>query len=163
MVTDLLTTPIMPSLMGMTRPSSTSRASVPASIKSSLLTTSSVLRPERTQVMNTLLSHSAVQCVIMISGILCMLLTIGIHLSCQFKGIRCGEVRVCRRNTQDEGVGVGDVWQNHLLDLSLDIFRLVTDRDLLKKQKIKRKKSHRMTKIEWMKQLGLQLMIILIH
>ncbi len=121
----------MPSLTGMIRPSSTSRASVPASIKSSLLTTSSVLRPERTQPMNTLPSHSAAQCVITTSGIPCMSLTIWVHLSCQFKRIRCGEVRVCGRDTQDEGVGVGDVGHNHLLDLSLDIFRLVTNRDLL--------------------------------
>lgn len=42
-----MTTPIIPSLTGMTRPRRTSRASVPASIRSSLLMTSSVRRPVR--------------------------------------------------------------------------------------------------------------------
>ncbi len=41
----LLTTPISPSLTGMTLPMRTSIASVPASIRSSLVTTASVLRP----------------------------------------------------------------------------------------------------------------------
>lgn len=42
----LFTTPIMPSLTGMTLPIRTSMASVPASIKSSLVTTARVLLPE---------------------------------------------------------------------------------------------------------------------
>lgn len=41
----LFTTPIMPSLMGMTLPIRTSMASVPASIRSSLVTTARVLLP----------------------------------------------------------------------------------------------------------------------
>lgn len=66
-------------------------------------------------------------------GILCMLLTICVHLTCQFEGIGCGQVRVCWRHTEDERVGVGDVGQNHFLHLSLDIFRLVTNWDLFEK------------------------------
>lgn len=46
---DLLTTPMRPSLTGMTRPISTSIASVPASIRSSLVTTASVLLPGEAQ------------------------------------------------------------------------------------------------------------------
>ena len=44
-----LTTPIMPSLTGMTLPISTSIASVPASIKSSFVTTANVLLPKNKQ------------------------------------------------------------------------------------------------------------------
>ena len=46
-ISNLLTTPIIPSLTGITRPRRTSSASVPASMRSSLLTTSSVRRPDR--------------------------------------------------------------------------------------------------------------------
>ena len=42
----LLTTPIIPSLTGITRPHNTSMASVPWSIKSSLVITAKVLRPK---------------------------------------------------------------------------------------------------------------------
>lgn len=48
----LLTTPMRPSLTGMTRPISTSMASVPASIRSSLVTTASVLLPAETEVLD---------------------------------------------------------------------------------------------------------------
>lgn len=46
---NLLTTPMRPSLTGMTLPISTSMASVPASIRSSLVTTASVLLPGQYQ------------------------------------------------------------------------------------------------------------------
>lgn len=46
---DLLTTPMRPSLTGMTLPISTSIASVPASIRSSLVTTARVLLPEESR------------------------------------------------------------------------------------------------------------------
>lgn len=63
-----------------------------------------------------------------------MLLTIWVHLTCQFEGIGCGQVRVCRRHTEDERVRVGDIGQNHFLDLSLDILRLVTNWNLFGKK-----------------------------
>lgn len=47
MLTDLFTTPMMPSLTGITLPMSTSIASVPASMRSSFVITARVLRPTK--------------------------------------------------------------------------------------------------------------------
>ena len=53
----LLTTPIMPNLTGMTLPINMSIASVPASIRSSLVTTASVLLPEHKDIHACLKKH----------------------------------------------------------------------------------------------------------
>lgn len=54
-------------------------------------------------------------------------LTIGVDLAGHLQGLRGGHVRVGRRDRQDDAVGVGDVLQDQVSDLDLDVFGLVTD------------------------------------
>lgn len=53
-------------------------------------------------------------------------LTIRVDLTGQFQCVRSGQVWVRRRHAQNQRVRVGDEGQDHLLNLSLNIFRLVT-------------------------------------
>lgn len=54
-------------------------------------------------------------------------LTIGVDLAGHLEGLRGGHVRVGRRHCQDDAVGVGDVLQDQVSDLDLDVLGLVTD------------------------------------
>lgn len=99
-----------PSLTGMTRPISTSIASVPASIRSSLVTTASVLLPGEAQSFK-----SASKGIIKLekkSDYQNVFLTIGVDLPGHLEGLRGGHVCVGRRDRQDDAVGVGDVLQD---------------------------------------------------
>ena len=52
-------------------------------------------------------------------------LALRIDLARQLQAVRVGQVRVGGRDGQDDGVGLHDLLQHHVLDLPLDVFRLV--------------------------------------
>lgn len=56
--------------------------------------------------------------------------TIWVNLAGHFKGLRSGHVRVGRGDGQDDAVGVGDVLQDEISYLNLDVLRLIADRNL---------------------------------
>jgi len=55
-------------------------------------------------------------------------LTIGINFPSQLQTIRIGQVRVCSGNRQNYGIGLLNLLQHHLSDLSLNIHRLISNR-----------------------------------
>lgn len=52
--------------------------------------------------------------------------TVGVDLAGHLEGLGRGHVCVGGGDGQDDGVGVGDVLQDELLDLDLNVFGLVT-------------------------------------
>ena len=52
----------------------------------------------------------------------------GVHLPCQLESVRVSDVLVSWSDGQDDGVLLGDVAVQHLLDLLLDVLRLVPHR-----------------------------------
>jgi len=57
-------------------------------------------------------------------------LTVGVDLARDLEGLRGGHVGVGGRHRQDDAVGVGDVLEDQLADLQLDVLRLVAHRHL---------------------------------
>lgn len=97
-------------------------ASVPASIRSNLVTTASVLLPAEAHYRRETLGISAPRHL--------PFFTIWVDLAGHLQGLRRGHVRVGRRDGQDDAVGVGDVLQDEISYLDLDVLRLIADRDL---------------------------------
>lgn len=62
--------------------------------------------------------------------IICPFLTLWIDVLCQFESVRVGQVSVSRSDGQDQAALSGDELHNHVLDLLLDVHRLVSDRHL---------------------------------
>lgn len=48
------------------------------------------------------------------------------YLPRHLQGVTVGEVRVCRRDGQNDGVGVFDVLHAHAADVILDVGRLIS-------------------------------------
>ncbi|KAG5830427.1 hypothetical protein ANANG_G00310500, partial [Anguilla anguilla] len=57
-------------------------------------------------------------------------LTVGVHFPGQLERLGGGHVGVGGRDGQDDAVGVADVFQDELPDLDLDVFGLVSHRNL---------------------------------
>ena len=57
-------------------------------------------------------------------------LTLGINLSRQLQTVGVGQIGVRSCDSQDDGVGLGDVLEHHVADLPLDVAGLVADGDL---------------------------------
>ena len=51
-----------------------------------------------------------------------------VDLSCKFESIRVGKICVGSGNSQNDGIGLSNVLDNHILDLPLNILGLVSDR-----------------------------------
>lgn len=59
-----------------------------------------------------------------------------IHLSCHLQAIRVGQIGVGGGNSQDNTRRLGDILQEHIPDLPLNILGLVSDRDLRQPREI---------------------------
>lgn len=53
--------------------------------------------------------------------------TVWVDLAGHLQGLRGGHVRVGGSDGQDDAVGVGDVLQDEISDLNLDVLRLIAD------------------------------------
>lgn len=60
--------------------------------------------------------------------------TVGINLPSYFEGFRRRHVRVGSSHSQDDGVRVGDVLQDQISDLDLNVFGLVSNRNLIQRR-----------------------------
>lgn len=96
-----------------TRPAKISKISVPASIKSTFVSTPMVLIP------NWLIWMR-----------LRMASTLGIHFAGQFQPVRIGQICVGSRDSQDHGIGPGNKFHNHVTNLFFDIHGLISHRNL---------------------------------
>lgn len=127
----LFTTPMMPSLTGMTLPIRTSMASVPASIRSSLVTTARVLLPDGEKISRTHLVTLGHRWKTPVGETSAGTPTVGVSLPGHFQGLWGCHVRVGCSHSQDDGVWVGDVLKDQLPDLELNILWLISHRNLL--------------------------------
>ena len=57
-------------------------------------------------------------------------MSFGVDLASQLQTVRVGQISVGRGDGEDDGVGLLDVLEDHVSDLSLDIARLISDGDL---------------------------------
>ena len=51
--------------------------------------------------------------------------SIGVDISCQLQAIRVCQIGIGRSDGQDDGIGLGDILDQHILNLSFDVSRLV--------------------------------------
>lgn len=130
----LFTTPIIPSLTGMTLPIRTSMASVPASIRSSLVTTARVLLPDGGEHIQNTTGHTQSLVDTQAEETPAGSPTINVSLSRYFQGLRGCHVCVGCSHSQDDGIWVGDVLKDQLPDLDLDIFGLISHWNLLEQK-----------------------------
>lgn len=57
-------------------------------------------------------------------------LSLGVYLARQLQTVGVGQILVGRGHGQDDSVGLADVLEHHILDLALNVLRLVSDRHL---------------------------------
>ena len=112
---DRLITPMIPSLTGMTRPQRMSMASVPASIRSSWRNFVRKIFNCTDHLGDDGQGAPAVR----------------VDFSGELEGFRGGHVSVSRAHSQDNRVRVGDVFQDELPDLFLDVLGLVSHSNLI--------------------------------
>src|SRR5271170_2097897 len=62
--------------------------------------------------------------------------TLRVDFTSKFKSIRVCKICVGSGDGKDDGVGFGDVFENHITNLFLDILGLISDRDFCETWKV---------------------------